>query len=334
MRTLPVTDGLRQRSSGREGPGAPPPKAERTGAWTATSRTVLPLPVATSASESGTSTACAPELWFLRSRAGRRRPRRPRRPSARQPQGAAAGAGAPAGTASSRRGRAWGRVEGSPAPTAGGRGWLEPEVIDEPAPRVRVDAESLGLPAGAVEREHRAARESARAAGASPRATRAPARAPVLAQSQARVGPLLDRDQAQLVEPRRLDSQRPLAGDVAESRTPPERKRLAEPRRRRLRLAGRVRLSPCSRRRSKRRASSCSGATSSAYPPGSVTSGSAGCSALRSRETWISRLSASGRPAHKPSSRTSRETGSFACTSKPREQPPLLRARERNSDDL
>ena len=131
---------------------------------------------------------------------------------------------------------------------------LDPELLDERPPRLLVGLERLGLAARAVEREHQlAAQALAQRVLVDQRLELADERRRGAPSARSRVDPLLERSEAQLLEP----------GDLAPGRRARRRSRRAA-----ARATARARRpgGPLSRRRSKRARSSSSCATCSRYP--------------------------------------------------------------------
>ena len=137
---------------------------------------------------------------------------------------------------------------------------VEPELVGECEPRGAVDLERLGLPAAAIEREHQLAAQSlAERVGGDQGLELADERR-VAAELELGVDPLLERGEAQLVEPRGLEAREVLLVEIGERGAAPEGERLGQERRAR----GRIRASrAAASSRSKRWASTLSGSSAS-----------------------------------------------------------------------
>ena len=136
---------------------------------------------------------------------------------------------------------------------------VEPELVGEREPRRAVDLERLGLPAAAIERKHQlAAQPLAERVGGDERLQLADERG-VAAERELGVDPLLEGDDAQLVEPGGLEPGELLLVEVCERRAVPERERLAQT----APLAPRPRPRAPPSSRSKRFASTASGSIAS-----------------------------------------------------------------------
>ena len=113
------------------------------------------------------------------------------------------------------------------------RGRIEPEGLDQQPPRRTVDLQGFGLSSGAVEREHQLA--------AGPLAQRMRCDeclelghdAVVAPEHKLRLEAVLQRRQAQLLQPLNSGSRERLVRQVGEGRSPPDAERLAEQRDRR-----------------------------------------------------------------------------------------------------
>src|SRR5581483_239289 len=107
---------------------------------------------------------------------------------------------------------------------------LEAELGDEGAPRVGEDPERLRLPARAVEREHLLAAEPLPQRVLRRQRLELGRECRVPAERELRVDPLLDREQAQLLEPVDLGSRERLVCEIGERAAAPQRKPFLEPR--------------------------------------------------------------------------------------------------------
>ena len=193
---------------------------------------------------------------------------------------------------------------------------LDPELLDEPPPRIGVHAQRLGLPPRAVEGEHELRRGAARAADASPSALRARERGCRAGRARARPRSA----------PRSRRAAAPPAARSPSVRTPRTRGRRA----RAPRQSASARSSVAS---ALGRVACCVLAPAlleQTLEPVHVDllrldledvataprhQGASGSNAFRSREIWTSRLCPAvpgGRSGHSASIRTSRETTSFA----------------------
>ncbi len=113
---------------------------------------------------------------------------------------------------------------------------VEAELVGEREPRRPVDLERLGLPAAAIERDHQlAAQPLAERVRGDQRLELADERR-VPAQRELGVDPLLERCNAQLVQPRRFAPRELLLVEIGERRTAPEGERLGQERRPRGRV--------------------------------------------------------------------------------------------------
>ncbi len=114
---------------------------------------------------------------------------------------------------------------------------LDPEAADERLARIPVGGQRLGLPAGAVEREHLLPPEplAERLCGDEP--LELPDQLGVPAQGQIGLDPLLERVQAQLLEPGDLALDELLVAEVGERRAAPQPQRVAQARGRELGVA-------------------------------------------------------------------------------------------------
>ena len=114
---------------------------------------------------------------------------------------------------------------------------LETELFDELPPRVRIDAERLGLTARAVEGEHQLTAQSL-PQRMTPRQNRELGNERLMpAERELGVDPLLDCGETQLLEALDLGPRERLVGEVGECITSPERERLVEKCRRHDRVA-------------------------------------------------------------------------------------------------
>ena len=108
-------------------------------------------------------------------------------------------------------------------------GRLEPELVDERAPRVLVDRQRLGLPAGAIEREHeRPARPLAEWMLANER-LEFPDQTSVPAERELGLDPLLEGFELQLIEAEDLAGRKALRSEFAERPAAPERESFPKP---------------------------------------------------------------------------------------------------------
>ena len=137
-------------------------------------------------------------------------------------------------TASGLRLRRRGRVEGRVLPedpllqVLEPARRLDPELLDVDAPRVAVGRERLGLPAGAIERQHQLPEQplAERMLGDEP--FELGRELPVPAERELRLDPLLDGLDAQLLEPGALGGGKGLVRELGQRRAAPELERLAE----------------------------------------------------------------------------------------------------------
>ena len=116
---------------------------------------------------------------------------------------------------------------------------VEPLLVREREPRRAVDLERLRLAAAAIERKHQlAAQPVAEWVGGDER-FQLPDKLSVAAEQELGVEPILERDDAQLIEPRGFEPGELLLVEVCERRTVPQRERLVEQRNplRRVRLS-------------------------------------------------------------------------------------------------
>ena len=102
---------------------------------------------------------------------------------------------------------------------------LEPELVGELALRLAVGAERLGLPAGAIEREHQLAAQPLAQRMLGDERVELADQLRVPARGEIGVDPLLERRPAQLLEPRDLGLRERLVGEVGERRAAPQRQR-------------------------------------------------------------------------------------------------------------
>ena len=141
---------------------------------------------------------------------------------------------------------------------------VEAELVDERGARVLVGGERVGLAAGAVEREHQQAAQALAQRVLAHERLELGHGLGVAAEREVGLEPLLERDEAQLLEPADLVAGERLVAEVRERRPAPEPERpaqhVAAPRRVALgeQRAGRVRAAPRTAR-----ASSAPGSTRS-----------------------------------------------------------------------
>ena len=208
---------------------------------------------------------------------------------------------------------------------------LDAEALDQRVPRRAVGLERLGLPSGAVQREHLLPAEALaqRVLGDEGLELGDERRMP--AEREVGVDPLLERREAQLLEPLAGRGGERLVGEVGERRPAPEVERLAEQRRRRAASSRERARSASAVRRSKRARSKSSSRTRSAYPGGRVSIAAAEPSARRSSETCrctCVTAETGGRPAYRSSARRSTGTTRFAFSSRIAERRALTRPSE------
>ena len=127
---------------------------------------------------------------------------------------------------------------------------LDPELIDERAPRALIGVERLGLAAAPVEGEHQLAAQPLAQRVLGDERLELAGQLGVPAGGEILLDALLDAGEPEILEPRDLGLGEPRVGEIGERRATPERERLAGPA-----------ASPAERR--KRARSSSSGATAS-----------------------------------------------------------------------
>jgi hypothetical protein len=115
---------------------------------------------------------------------------------------------------------------------------LDPELVDEGLSRPSIDIERLGLPAGAVEREHQLAAETLAERLARHQLLQLGDHRSVPAEREIGVDPLLCRRKARLLEPRAGVPSELLRLELREGGPAPELERLSQRSRGLLRLAG------------------------------------------------------------------------------------------------
>src|SRR5439155_26190557 len=112
---------------------------------------------------------------------------------------------------------------------------LEPELLDERAPRFLVNRQRLGLSAGAIEREHeRRAQPLAKWMFANER-FELPDQTGLPAQRELSLNPLLESLEMHLLEPKDLAGRKTFRGEFAERLAAPERESFLKPAQRALR---------------------------------------------------------------------------------------------------
>ena len=108
-------------------------------------------------------------------------------------------------------------------------GRLEPELVDERAPRVLVDRQRLGLPAGAIEREHERRTQPLAEWMLANERLEFPDQTSVPAERELGLDPLLEGFELQLIEAEHLAGREALRGEFAERPAAPERESFPKP---------------------------------------------------------------------------------------------------------
>ena len=159
------------------------------------------------------------------------------------------------------------RGAGSPTPARADPGRLDTQAVDQRLVRTAVGLERLGLPPGAVQREHLPATQPLAQRMLPYERLELADQPGVAAAGEVRVDPIAEACQAQVLQPRDLRLREAGVGNVGERGAAPQRERLPERRRRLPRLAGGELGATVADESSKRSASSSPGAIRSAYPP-------------------------------------------------------------------
>jgi hypothetical protein len=121
---------------------------------------------------------------------------------------------------------------------------LDPELRDQPFPRRAVRLERLRLPAGAVQRDHQLAAQALSVGVLSGQRLQFADDGGMSAQSERRLDPLLDGEEAQLLQPPTLGAREVLEEEVGEGRSAPEREGVLHDGQGLLGLVGGERIDP------------------------------------------------------------------------------------------